>query len=339
MEAAMSKKRLVPLVIGAGVVLALAFGYVAWNRTGTPEETLARKVQTAGSEEDRIAAARGLIQLGEPGRGGIKQIVLAGDAESNAMLAVALHEWFEAAPTGADRASMAAFLLDLQPRAGEAGQVAMFELVPTLIRGASPELLAQAREAVKTGMISGTADVACKAVRLAMRPEMQLKAEIVPALQRPEAAVRKEALLAIGPAVGDNAVIGTEDLFAWLHDADAEVRLVCEAALSTRGMEPEQIEAARKLTNTDVAERLSLLVQLRNGGKTLGEPGPWLERLSRDPEPAVRAGAARVACERKLPFAGWVRKLALEDPDAGVRQVAEFHRQRADIQQAGYEGN
>ena len=68
----------------------------------------------------------------------------------------------------------------------------------------------------------------------------------------------------------------------------------------------------------------SLLVELRFSGENLGEPGPWLERLSRDTDPAIRAGAARVACERKLPFATWVKRLAKEDPDAGVRQIAEF---------------
>jgi HEAT repeat protein len=335
----MSKKRLIPIVIGAGVTLALAFGYVAWNRTGTPEETLAGRVQSAGSEEERLAAARSLIQLGEPGRASIKQLVLTGDHDTNAILTVAMHEWFEATTAGNDRVAMAAFLLDVQARAGEAGQVAVFELVPTMIRGATPELLAQARESVKAGLATGPKEVACKAVRLAMRPELQLKAEIVPALRRPEAAVRKEAMLAIGPAVGENDVIGNEELFPWLHDADAEVRLVCEAALSTRGMEPEQIEAARKLSHPDVSERLKLLVELRSAGKALGEPGPWLERLSRDAEPAVRAGAARVACERKIPFAGWVKRLAQEDPDAGVRQVAEFHRHRTDIQQAGFNGD
>ena len=73
--------------------------------------------------------------------------------------------------------------------------------------------------------------------------------------------------------------------------------------------------------------------------ESLGEPGPWLERLSRDGDPAVRAGAARVACERKLPFANWVRRLAMEDPDAGVRRVAGFHRGRMDVQQAGHGGD
>jgi len=335
----MPKKRLVPIVIGTGCILALAFGILAWNRSATPEAKLARKVQSAGTEEERLAAARNLIQLGEPSRAEIKQLLIAADAESNSILAFALHEWFEAIPIGNDRATMAAFLLDLQPRAGEPGQVAIFELLPTMIRGASSELLAQAREAVKTGMATGSAEVACRSIRLAMRPDLQQKAEIVPALQRPEAVVRKEAMLAIGPAVGENAVIGNEELFPWLHDADSEVRLVCEAALSTRGMEPEQIEAARKLTHADVAERLNLLVQLRSGGKALGEPGPWLERMSRDADPAVRAGAARVACERKIPFAGWVKRLAQEDPDAGVRQVAEFHRGRTDILQTGFNGD
>ena len=69
------------------------------------------------------------------------------------------------------------------------------------------------------------------------------------------------------------------------------------------------------------------------------DPGPWLERLSRDADPAVRAGAARVACESKLAFAGWLDRLAKDDPDGTVRRIVLFHRTRAaELKQVGYGG-
>ena len=327
--------------IGGGLALVLLIGgaYVGWNWPSMANSRLAHRVRNSGTTEERLAAAHGLLEKGEPARGEIKQLLLAGDAETCAVLSVALHETLEDLPSGEPRSTLAVFLLDLSSRCGEPGQVAIAELMPSLLRGATPAFLASARESVKLGLQQDSPEVAQRAVRLAMRSDLNLKGEIVPALHHADARVRKEAMLAVGPASLGDTVIGTEDLFQWLHDPDGEVRIVCEAALATRGLEPEQIEAARMLTNSAVAERLSLLVQLRNGGKALGEPGPWLERLSRDAEPAVRAGAARVACEKNIPFAGWVKKLAREDPDASVRQIAAYHRGRTDVQQAGYQGD
>ena len=327
--------------IGGGLALALLMGgaYVGWNWPSMANSRLAHRVRSSAPTDERLAAARGLLEKGEPARGELKQLLLTGDAEACAVLSVALHETLEDMPSGEPRTNLVTFLLDLSCRCAEPGQVAIAELMPSILRGAPPKFLASARESVKLGLQQGSPEVAQRAVRLAMRSDLNLKAEIVPALHHADARVRKEAMLAVGPdSIGD-AAVGTEDLFQWLHDPDGEVRIVCEAVLATRGLEPEQIEAARMLTHQAVAERLSLLVQLRNGGKALGEPGPWLERLSRDAEPAVRAGAARVACEKNIPFAGWVKRLAMEDPDASVRQIAAYHRGRTDVQQAGYEGN
>ena len=61
--------------------------------------------------------------------------------------------------------------------------------------------------------------------------------------------------------------------------------------------------------------------------------------MSRDADPAVRAGAARVAYECKLAFAGWLDHLAKDDPDGTVRRIVQFHRSRAaELKQVGYGG-
>lgn len=145
---------------------------------------------------------------------------------------------------------------------------------------------------------------------------------------------------AVGPvARGVDPVVGDEDLFRWLNDPDLEVRAHCEAALATRGLDGDQVTAARRLTHPDAGERLKLLVDLRWGRDTVHDPGPWLERLSRDADPAIRAGAARVACECRLAFAGWLDRLATEDPDGTVREIATHYRARAaELKQAGFDG-
>src|SRR5205085_5919253 len=83
------------------------------------------------------------------------------------------------------------------------------------------------------------------------------------------------------------------------------------------------------LTHADPGERLKLLLDLRYDDD-VADPEPWLERLSRDPEPAVRAGAARVAVEvavaRRLPCPVWVGRVADADPHPTVRFIAAFYR-------------
>jgi HEAT repeat protein len=138
--------------------------------------------------------------------------------------------------------------------------------------------------------------------------------------------VRAAAVTAAGAPGGDGTV-GDEELFRFLHDPDAGVREACRAVLAAHGRTPEEVALGRRLTDPRPAERLRLLLDL--AADTGRDVGPWLERLSRDPEPAVRAGAARVAAEVGLPFAAWLDQLAASDPDPLVRQVARYHKGRS----------
>ena len=109
----------------------------------------------------------------------------------------------------------------------------------------------------------------------------------------------------------------------------------------SRGRSEPEISLGRRLSNPDAGERLKLLMDLRYDDD-VPDPEPWLERLSRDAEPAVRAGAARVAvevaAERKQAVPVWVGRLADIDPDATVRRVAGFFRAlptQGGVRQAG----
>jgi HEAT repeat protein len=162
-----------------------------------------------------------------------------------------------------------------------------------------------------------------------MHPHLKLRADLVPLLAAPEPEVRRAALFAVGPATDDAPVIGDEDLFRWLHDPDPGVRRGCQDALASRGRTDAEIRLGRRLTHPDPAGRLDLLLDLRADDE-LPDPEPWLERLARDPDPGVRAGAARVAAEltaeRRQALPPWVNHLADADPEPTVRRIAAFYR-------------
>ena len=143
------------------------------------------------------------------------------------------------------------------------------------------------------------------------------------------AEVRRAAVLAVGPvADGQSPLVPDDDLFPRLHDADKEVRELAAAALRGRGLTDIQVQLARQLASPDPGERLKLLVDLTDSDG-VADVGPWLERLSRDPEPAVRLGAARLACECKVVFAAWLDRMADGDPDPLVRQWSGYWRAKA----------
>jgi hypothetical protein len=156
-----------------------------------------------------------------------------------------------------------------------------------------------------------------------------MRRETIQLLADPAAEVRAAALVATAMP-GDGApLVSDEDLFRWLHDPDDGVRTICRDALVNRDRTEVEIALGRRLTNPDPRERLMLLIDLRYGNE-LADPEPWLERLSRDIEPAVRAGAARVAVEirgdQRLSSPAWVDRVADTDPDPTVRRVAAYFR-------------
>ena len=328
--------------IGLGMLLlALAGGAFAgarWNQLNA--RYCGYKLRTATTDEARLKAACQLIEAGESGTQYLVETFRGGDAERCAAVALAIRDYLrDLQPTDPRFAELC------RPHAlgfaeySETGREAAFALVPDFLRCPNAEFAPICRDIVRQALKQPSVDLRVQAIHLAMRPDLDQKTDAVACLQAPEAEVRRAAMLAVGPAGASSPAIGDEELFAWLNDADNQVQMLCEAALSTRGLEPEQIAAARKLTSPDAAERLKLLIDLRWNRDGIRDPGPWLERLSRDADPAVRAGAARVACESKLAFAGWLDRLAKDDPDGTVRRIVQFHRTRAaELKQVGYGG-
>ena len=57
--------------------------------------------------------------------------------------------------------------------------------------------------------------------------------------------------------------------------------------------------------------------------------GSWLRQLSTDPEPAVRAAAARAAADYpQIDFSQRLREMAERDPSESVRLNARFYLQQ-----------
>jgi hypothetical protein len=320
-------------LVGAGVVavLAVAGGVTAWQWNAIQAHLTAGKLRSTTTPEERTAIAEQLLASGESGIAKLVDVFRTGSADECAAVADAVVSRFGDVPADDPRcAAVCRPFLTARGSFNDPGKDAAVTLVPLFLRCGGPTAEDESRAVVRAGLAGGN-----KATAVRFAVVLGLKAEVVPLLNDPAAEVRRAAMAAVGPAAGGSPAVDTEDLFRWLNDPDAEVRLLCEAALSTRGLEPDLIDAARKLTHPDASERLKLLTDLQRGLATFRDPGPWLERLSGDPDPAVRAGVARVGYESRLEFGGWLDRLTA-DPDATVRRIAAFHKQRAEgLRQAG----
>lgn len=328
--------------LAVGLLAVMAGAYAAFNWSGVSARYAGYRFRAASTDDDRAKWAGRLVALGDAGGPYLLAPFRAGDqAGCTAVIGALKGRLAGLPPTDPGYAACCRPFLDGFGSFSDTGKAAAVELVPELLNCPDPDAAVRCRDAVRAGLVATSADGRVRAVRLALRPEIALLADVVPLLNDPEPAVRRAALLAVGPAPeGSPEVVGDEDLFRCLHDPDPEVRDLCEAALNSRGLDAAQVQLARQLASPDAAERLRLLVDLQWAGETVRDPGPWLERLSRDPDPAVRLGAARVAFERRLTFAGWLDRMAEADPDPTVRHWAGYYRGlSAAVKQTRFDSN
>lgn len=320
------------LRVAAGLMLvAVAAGaWVGANYTVVKARYATHRLRTATTDEERTRWADALVAQRETGLAKLLDFLRAGDPSCCAAAAGALARHLSALPESDPRAiSLCGQLLDAFPASGEPGRRAILEMLPVILKRNGTAHSAGCRAVVAEGLRMPDAGARLLAVRLAMHPEVKMRTDLLPLLAAPEPEVRRAALFAVGAATEDEPVIGDEELFRWLHDPDAEVRRVCADALVSRGRTEPEIALGRRLTHPDPTERLGLLLDLRYD-HDVADPEPWLERLSRDSDPAVRAGAARVAVEvavdRRLLIPPWVSRLADADPVPTVRMVAGYFR-------------
>ncbi len=159
------------------------------------------------------------------------------------------------------------------------------------------------------------------AVPLAMRRDIGLAAEIVQLLSDSQVEVRRSAMLFVGSVP---ETVAADDLLHWLHDPDKTVRDLCEAALKLRGLRDKDVRMAKLVSDDSFWKRLEVIRYLPNDNQI--DPQVWLQRLSQDPVPAVRAAAARAGMEPEwqlnIDFRDRVQEMARSDPSGTVRQIA-----------------
>ena len=317
-------------VLGLVLAVAAAGAWAGLNYESLQARYAAHRLKTATSDEERAKWADRLASQDDVGLPKLTECLRSDDPVLCAAAAGAIERHLNAMPEGDPRAAvLCGHILDTFPSCAEPGRRAVLGLVVGMMKRSGAVDVAKCRSIITAGFMMPAAEDRLLAVRLAMHPNVNMRADLVPMLNAPEVEIRRAALFAVGPATDGDAVIGDEELFHWLHDADAGVRKVCYDSLVSRGRSETEIALARRLSHPDSAERLKLLLDLRYDDD-VADPEPWLERLSRDVEPGVRAGAARVAvevaAERQLPAPAWVGRMADADPYPTVRRVAAFYR-------------
>lgn len=321
------------VTLGLGLVVAAAGAWGWVNRADLGARYAARQLARAATDEERAVWAAKLLDHGDAARGSVVGLISTGTPEARAVLVPAVEKHLTDRPDGdATAAAHAEALLDGFPSCDAGGQEAVVSLLPALVKRTGPAGAAKCKAVAAAGLKLPSPAARLGAIRAAMHPLVKLRAEVVPLLAAAEPEVRRAALFAVGPATDDEPVIGDEDLFRWLHDPDAGVRGVCQNALASRGRTDTDIRLGRRLTSPEPAERLDLLLDLR-ADDDVPDPEPWLERLARDADPSVRAGAARVAAElaseRRQALPPWVAHLADADPEPTVRRIAAYYRASA----------
>ncbi len=212
-------------------------------------------------------------------------------------------------------------LADVFASFSAAGQQWSLDFASGRVRGGQPAVLAAARMLVTSGLQSRDAAVRVRAVRLAMRPELTQLEPLLPLLRDAVPEVRRAAVLALGPA---KTLMADDDLLPALHDSDVDVQRLVKTALLSRGLSEKQVRMGKYLSSPRPADRLKLVAYLRDDGDH--DLCAWLQRLSLDTSPAVRAAAARVAGEQQVfQFAERLAQMATGDPDSTVRPIASYH--------------
>lgn len=202
------------------------------------------------------------------------------------------------------------------------------ELALTIVAHSSrPELTSAARGIAQAALAADDPAVRARALRLATHPGIELRGEVVKRLHDPEPLVRRAAMLAVSE---DDEAIANDNLMAWLHDPDAEVRRLCEAALRgpKRGLKPHHLQLARLIGDARWEVRLRVLDHLEDAQDL--DPSGWLRLLTQDRSPPVRAAAIRAAAHFDgVDLSDRLSQMADKDPDSTVAELARHYLSQA----------
>lgn len=178
---------------------------------------------------------------------------------------------------------------------------------------------------LQTELRNSDPKIRMEAVRLSLHPYFQeqpaILQQVAGLLNDEDSAVRRGALLAVGQG---KQIISDEDLLPLLHDRDTKIQQLCEATLRARGLQDSQILLGRLISDGDARARLKIILHLPKVHDV--EPSIWLQRLTQDKSPSVRAAAVRMAGQYGvLELRGRIAQMAQEDPNESVRAIAQYY--------------
>jgi hypothetical protein len=190
---------------------------------------------------------------------------------------------------------------------------------------ARADWMASLEPLVDAGLTDERAECRVGAIRLAAAPQVALLEKVTPILHglasEPAAEVRITALLVLG---GHEELLPTDELLPFLHDSNAEVRGVCEQALRSRGLLAGHVQLARQMADPQPVVRARVPALVHEFPDL--DAQLWLDKLSRDQSPAVRAAVLRAAGESKeWRLADRMREMSKSDPSPTIRQIARHY--------------
>jgi HEAT repeat protein len=219
-------------------------------------------------------------------------------------------------------------LLAAVPVTDRGTRVRALALADVLAGSAPGRWLEACRALAGGGLAEDDGECRVRAIHLtlhsALRKDAELLRRVAPLLRDGRAEVRRAALLALGLA---DQVVADDDLLPLLHDADADARRLCEAALRGRGLPEAHLRLARLISAPGPEDRLRVLRHLEDTDDL--DPGVWLRRLSQDPDAAVRFAAMAAASDNRLvDLSDRLREMRDRDPSPTVRQWAPYFLKR-----------
>jgi HEAT repeat protein len=196
-----------------------------------------------------------------------------------------------------------------------------------LIPPAATDWLDVCRLLVKSGLTDDRVECRAAAVRLAATPGVDMLDKVVPLLigetKDPATEVRVVSILMLGSSDHEE-LLGTDEMLPLLHETDAEVRRVAERALRGRGLQGSRLHLAKLVSHPEATQRAQAALAVFRFPEL--DSVLWLDRLSRDEDPAVRAAALRAASQfGEERFRSRVTEMATKDPSPTVRQIASYY--------------
>ncbi len=308
-------------------VLVLSTATGLWQRERLWIWYCAERLERSPADQ-RLEWADQLAAAGEPAAPTMLALLRHDDPDVCAAATRGMAKLIESWPNDDPRRQTFAHqFVDAEPRFSTPGRAAALDLLPAILASNDPTIGQRAKEMVATAAKSESVDVRIQAIAAALHPEIDCLEAIVPLVDDPVVDVRRAAVLALGPVhEGGKAILNDEGLLRCLHDSDMEVRQFAEMGLRSRGRTPREIRLGRRYTARDPAERQKLLVDLAYEEEL--DTTVWLERLTKDDDPAVRAGAARLAAERNADLGDRLAQMSRRDPDATVRRIANYYQKK-----------